>query len=522
MPNNQVIVSRNEQETRIAIVEYGQTCELIVERQGRKGILGNIYKGRVTRVLPGMQSAFVDVGLSRTAFLHVLDIAQPKSTEGEAEIADAMDRDPYEDEDTEHEGAEGATDASAKEPAPPARVPIEELIHEGQELLVQVSKEPIGTKGARLTSNISLPGRNLVFLPGIDHIGISRRILDEEERERLKVMAEALVSESGGLIVRTVGEGSDAEDFREDHLFLRELWKVIERRAAETKAPALLYEDLDVVLKVVRDYLNPDFDAIIVDSPEDYTRIIDFVDQFMPQYRPMVSLYEQSMPVFERYKVELELNRALDRKVWLKSGGYIVIDETEALTAVDVNTGRYVGKRNAEETVLKINLEACKEIAYQLRLRNIGGIIVIDFIDMKIPANRALVHDTLAEDLGSDRSRTHLLPMSELGLIEMTRKRVKKSIRHYLTAPCFYCHGKGYLKSYDVIATELLNRIMKESLQAPSGKHQIMVFTHPDIMEYLFDVRSERLEQIETESGKSVTVRPRTEYHLEQFEVYAE
>jgi ribonuclease G len=507
MPNNLIIVNRCDDETRIAIVEHGQTRELIVERDSRRGILGNIYKGRVTRVLPGMQSAFVDVGLKRTAFLYVMDIARPH----DAEEAVAIEP---------HDEEEGEREVFVAEPKPVP--PIETLIREGQELVVQVSKEPIGTKGARLTSNISLPGRNLVLLPGMEHVGVSRRIAEPEERERLKEIATGLKPETGGLIVRTVGEGREVEVFKEDQQFLTELWKHIQRRESETKAPALIYQDLDLVLKVVRDTLNPSFENVVVDAIEDYERLIEFVDQFMPQYRSMITLHRDTMPVFERYKVELELSRALDRKIWLKSGGYIVIDETEALTAIDVNTGRYVGKTNAEETIVKINLEACKEIAYQLRLRNIGGIIVIDFIDMKVAENRQRVQDTLNEELAGDRSRTHVLPMSELGLIEMTRKRVKKSIRHYLTAPCFYCSGKGYLKSHDVIATEILNRITKDALQAPPNKSKIYVFTHPDVMEYLFDVRATKLELIEAESGKDIVIRPRAEFHLEQFEVYAD
>jgi ribonuclease G len=503
MPENLIIVNRCQEETRVALIEHGQTRELIVEREGRRGILGNVYKGRVTRVLPGMQSAFVDVGLERTAFLYVSDIVQPKIDAGEGE-----------DEEGEDEVLVAAPERQ--------EVPIEQLIHEGQELLVQVAKEPIGTKGARLTTNLSLPGRNLVFLPGTDHVGVSRRIADVVERERLKAIATEIKPPEGGLIVRTAGEGKDAADFAEDRRVLVEVWRHILHKEHAAKAPALLYEDLDVVLKVIRDSWTQSFERVVVDTAEDHQRVTEFMAHFMPACGAGVHLHAEPLPVFEKYKVELELGRALDRKVWLKSGGYIVIDETEALTAIDVNTGRYVGKTNAEETILKINLEACKEIAYQLRLRNIGGIVVIDFIDMKTLENRERVYDSLAEDLARDRAKTHLLPMSELGLIEMTRKRVKRSLRHYLTAPCFYCQGKGYLKSQDVIATEILNRISKEALQAPPTKGRIFVYTHPDVMQYLLDMRAENIGRIEAHSGKDIVVRPRSEFHLEQFEVYAD
>ena len=514
MPDDRIIVSRHDEETRIAVLERGQVCELLVEREGRRGVLGNVYKGRVTRVLPGMQSAFVDIGLQRTAFLYVADVARPKT-------AGVPDVDPDEDDPAPGMGEWGTHDEVTVAPAPQP-VPIEELLREGQEIVCQVTKEPIGTKGARLTTQISLPGRHLVLLPGTDHVGVSRRITDEGERERLKALAATLKPDESGLIVRTASEGQTEQDFAEDARYLHELWQHIQEKAGTRRAPALLYEELDVVVKVVRDTLTEQFEAVVVDHPDDFARVVEFVDRFMPQFRSRVLLHQGPLPVFEKYKVELELNRALDRKVWLKSGGTIVIDETEALTAIDVNTGRYVGKTNAEETILKINLEAVKEIAYQLRLRNIGGIIVIDFIDLKLPESREAVQKALTEELARDRARTHVLPMSELGLVEMTRKRTKKSVRHVLTAPCFYCSGKGYLKSHDVIASEILNRVVKEAIQAAPGKRQVLVYTHPAVMEYLFDVRSERLQRIEEEFGRSVVVRPRAEFHLEQFEVYAD
>jgi len=514
MPDNRIIVSRHDEETRIAILEHGQVCELLVEREGRRGVLGNVYKGKVTRVLPGMQSAFVDIGLQRTAFLYVADIARPRAAGGP---------DLEHDEDDPSTGLGEFDEHDVVRPAPvPQPVPIEELIREGQEIVCQVTKEPIGTKGARLTTQVSLPGRHLVLLPGTDHVGVSRRITDEGERERLKGLAAGLANDEAGLIIRTASEGQTEQDFAEDHRYLMGLWQHIQEMAATRRAPALLYEELDVVVKVVRDTLTEQFETVVVDTPDDFARVVEFVDRFMPQFRSRVLLHDEPLPVFEKYKVELELNRALDRKVWLKSGGTIVIDETEALTAIDVNTGRYVGKTNAEETILKINLEAVKEIAYQLRLRNIGGIIVIDFIDLKLPESREAVQTALAEELARDRARTHMLPMSELGLVEMTRKRTKKSVRHFLTSPCFYCSGKGYLKSHDVIASEILNRVIKEAVQAAPGKRQVVVHTHPVVMEYLFDVRSDRMQRIEEQFGLGVVVRPRTEFHLEQFEIYTD
>jgi ribonuclease G len=521
---NQLVIHCAEDETRVALIEHGLTTEFYVERRRDRGLVGNIYKGRVLRVLPGMQSAFVDIGLERTAFLHVTDIARTKHTvtELEAETTDAPDSlEPLAapDDADAAEGLAGApapTDAPAEEPA--RAVPIEQLLREGQEILLQIAKEPIGTKGARVTSHISLPGRNIVYLPTVDHIGVSRRIGEEEERARLKTIAEARRPPKGGLIVRTVGEGKAAAEFDDDIGFLLELWDDIRAREQVASAPACIYRDLDLILRATRDLLTPDFDKVVIDSREDHARLVDFVRRFMPTYVEKVELWEGEESLFDRYGIEMDLSRALERKVWLKSGGTIVIDETEALTAIDVNTGRYVGKANLEDTILKINLEAVKEIAYQLRLRNIGGIIIIDFIDMESAPNRERVQQALADELVSDKARCNVLRMSELGLVEMTRKRVRESLRRTFTVPCFYCGGRGYLKSLPILCSEIVSRVKKEA--ATPLVRGVQVFAHPKVTETLMDEYRESIEDIERRTGAHVIVKSKETFHLEQFEVF--
>jgi len=517
---NQLVIHCAEDETRVALIEHGLTTEFYVERRRDRGLVGNIYKGRVLRVLPGMQSAFVDIGLERTAFLHVTDIARSKHTLSELEAEATEPADTLEPlaagDDADGSDAAAPADAAPEEPA--RAVPIEQLLREGQEVLVQIAKEPIGTKGARVTSHISLPGRNIVYLPTVDHIGVSRRIVEEEERARLKAIAEERRPAKGGLIVRTVGEGKAAAEFDDDIAFLLDLWNDIRARDQVASAPACIYRDLDLILRATRDLLTPDFDKVVIDSGEDHARLLEFVRRFLPGYADKVELWEGEDSLFDRYGIEMDLSRALERKVWLKSGGTIVIDETEALTAIDVNTGRYVGKANLEDTILKINLEAVKEIAYQLRLRNIGGIIIIDFIDMESVANRERVQQALAEELTSDKARCNVLRMSELGLVEMTRKRVRESLRRTFTVPCFYCGGRGYLKSLPILCSEIVSRVKKEA--ATPLVRGVQVFAHPRVTETLMDEYREGIEDIERRTGVHVIVKSKETFHLEQFEVF--
>jgi ribonuclease G len=491
---NELVINTTSHETRIALIENGTIAELYVERSRVKGIIGNIYKGRVVRVLPGMQAAFVDIGLEKAAFLYVAD------------VFDAMDE--Y---DSYIEGEQG------EEPMPHPLHPIEELLQEGQELLVQISKEPIGTKGARITAHISLPGRHLVYMPTVDHVGISRRIEDEAERERLKEIVDRIKPVGGGFIVRTVSDGKSEEDLVADLHYLTKLWDEIAKKKDSAGAPTLIHSDLDVTQKVVRDILTESVERIVVDSKPEYDKIVQFISTFMPKMKYSIELYDEEEPIFDHFGLEVEISRALGRKVWLKSGGYIIIEQTEALTAIDVNTGRYVGKHNLEDTILKTNLEAVKEIAYQLRLRNLGGIIIIDFIDMEKEVNREKVYGALEEALKSDKSKTNILKISELGLVEMTRKRVRESLGRMMCEPCPYCEGRGYVKSKISVCHEIFRELRREMLDIRGTK--VMLTVHPQVADLLYDEERRGLEELEKNFKKRITVRAKPGFHQEQFEV---
>ncbi|PLY03895.1 MAG: Rne/Rng family ribonuclease [Desulfuromonas sp.] len=493
----ELVISTTSHETRVALLEGGHIAELYIERERERGIVGNIYKGRVIRVLPGMQAAFVDIGLEKAAFLYVAD------------VLDEMEQ--------VVRTIEGDEQSAAGDETMFQLPPIEDLLHEGQELLVQVSKEPIGTKGARITSHISLPGRHLVYMPTVDHIGISRRIESEEERDRLRNIVESMRPAETGFIVRTVSEGKSEEDLRNDMGFLVGLWDNISRDISEISAPTLIHSDLDVTSKVLRDILTEDVRRIVVDNLEEYNKIVRFLRTFMPRLNYCIDFYEGEEPVFDAYGLEVEISRALGRKVWLKSGGSIIIEQTEALTAVDVNTGRYVGKHNLEDTILKTNLEAVREIAFQLRLRNIGGLIIIDFIDMEKEAHREKVHAALEEALKNDKNKTNILKISELGLVEMTRKRVRESIGRTLCEPCPYCEGKGYVKGKLTVIYEILRELRRELADLPAG--HITLLAHPEIAGLLIDEERGGLDEIESRYGRSVSINSRPGFHIEQFEI---
>ncbi len=495
----ELVISTTSHETRVALLEGGHIAELYIERDRERGIVGNIYKGKVIRVLPGMQAAFVDIGLEKAAFLYVADVLDEmeqfeRHIDGEEQLLDP-----------------------AAEPEPPHLPPIEDLLKEGQELLVQISKEPIGTKGARITSHISLPGRHLVYMPTVDHVGISRRIETEEERERLRQIVEEIREPETGFIVRTVSEGKSKEDLRHDMEFLVGLWDNLSRGLDQVKAPALIHSDLDVTSKVLRDILTEDVSKIVVDNVEEYNKIVRFLRTFMPRLNYAIDLYHGEEPIFDAYGLEVEISRALGRKVWLKSGGSIIIEQTEALTAIDVNTGRYVGKHNLEDTILKTNLEAVKEIAFQLRLRNIGGLIIIDFIDMEKEAHREKVHAALEEALKNDKNKTNILKISELGLVEMTRKRVRESIGRTLCEPCPYCEGKGYVKGKLTVIYEILRELHREMADLPAG--HVTLLAHPEIAGLLLDEERHGLDEVEKTYGRSVTINSRPGFHIEQFEI---
>lgn len=501
---NELIINVTPTETRIARLEGGTISELMVERAQEAGYVGNIYKGKIVRVLPGMQAAFADIGLERTAFLYVSDIVPEMALEG------LMDG--------EEEGSE--SERPKLERRHHRHVPqIQELVREGQEVIVQIARDPIGTKGARLTSHISLPGRFLVYMPTVNHTGVSRRIPDDRERSRLKGLIEKLRPEgAGGFIARTMCEGATLRDIKQDMEYLIKLWQEIDQKKNQEPAPSLIHRELSVVLRSVRDLFTPDIERIVIDSQEEMARVKNFIETFLPRAGNVVEHYTGEEPIFDAFGIEIEISRALGKKVWLKSGGYIIIEETEALAAIDVNTGKFVGKRNLEDTILKTNLEAAKEIAYQLRLRDLGGIIILDFIDMEKPANREKVYQAFKEALKSDRAKTTITKITELGLVEMTRKRTRESLSRLLCETCFYCEGRGYLKSKSTICHEIF-RDLRRGVSDFHGE-SVTIQANPSVVEMLLDDERASLESWEKISGKKAVVKSREDFHLEQFEIH--
>jgi ribonuclease G len=503
----EIIINATGEETRVAFLESGEITELYIDRKRDRGIAGNIYKGKVIRVLPGMQAAFVDIGLEKAAFLYVSEVSANIE-----EYAKMME------DETDEARLEFESDTvEAVKAKRTSAVLIEDLLQEGQEIMVQVIKEPIGTKGPRVTTYVTLPGRYLVYMPTIEHIGISRRIEEEAERKRLRELINRLKKPGAGYIIRTVSEGVSNEEFKADIEFLELLWQNIQQKRDKLSAPSLLHTDLDIVFRVVRDLFTPKVDKLVVDSKQEYMQIKEFIDSFLPMLSSRVELYEKDEPIFDAYEVEIEISRALGRKVWLKSGGYIVIDHTEALTAIDVNTGRYVGKRNPEETILKTNLEAVKEIAYQLRLRNIGGIIIIDFIDMLKEKNRKKVFNVLQEALSGDKARTNILQISELGLVEMSRKRTREDLLRALCEPCSYCEGRSYLKSPTTICYEIFREIRRAAASSTSSK--IMVTVNSSVANLLYDEERQGIDELENRYKKKIIIKADPNLHQEQYDI---
>jgi ribonuclease G len=695
--NSILVINAAGAETRVALVENNTIHEYYLERKREKGIVGNIYKGRVVRVLPGMQAAFVDIGLDKAAFLYVGDVygdpefseefeltegehrvevpevpteqeaeaeearaqavssqppaaaaaplegeaatpsltpvpvpegepqapldaapmaeagidappaplspipltqeigmaavptppplpvppladagpAEPPPAEAEAEAAPAVlaeapaplpvaepapeaapvadrlqaprekadarearaDREPKEGKggerrrDREERGRREGRDREAREGRERgnrngherekrSKEPknIQDLLKEGQEVIVQVAKDPIGTKGARITSHISLPGRHLVFMPTVDHIGISRRIEKDTERRRLREIVDRMRPDGTGFIVRTVAENVEAGKLEADIRFLIQVWNEIIRTKDKVSAPALLHGDLDLILRATRDLFTAEVGKLVIDDRDEYERILRFVHEQAPHLESSIEYYRGEEPIFDAYGIEQELKRASQRKVWLKSGGYIIMDQAEALTAIDVNSGRYVGKKNLEETITKINVEAAKEIVYQLRLRNIGGIIIIDFIDMDKPQNRDKVFKALQDALGRDKAKTNVLKISELGLVEMTRKRVRESVTRVMNEPCSYCEGKGHLKSKITITYEIFREIRREAVHFPEPV--LVVNCHPEVARILQGSEREELRYLMDRFNKTIQVKPQSGYHQEQFDIY--
>jgi ribonuclease G len=490
----EILVNVAPRETRAAILESGVVQELHIERTSRRGLVSNLYKGRVSRVLPGMQAAFVEIGLERTAFLHAADIAHVASTD---------------------------TLVSA---APASLPPIEDirrLVNCGDDILVQVIKDPIGTKGARLTTFIALPSRYLVYMPRGLGVGVSSRIEDEPERTRLKTLLTELAAADpagvGGYIVRTAAQGASPENLREDMTYLAKLWEHVHTRAAEVPAGSVVHEDLPLTLRVLRDELARGVHRVLVDSPREYERMREFAAAFMPQGAPGIELYPGPRPIFDLNGIEEEIAKALDRKVPLKSGGHLVIDQTEAMTTIDVNTGAYVGHRNLEETIFRTNLEAAVSIARQLRLRNLGGIIIIDFIDMRDEPHRRAVLSALERALAGDRAQTHIVSLSPLGLVEMTRKRTRESLEHLLCKPCPSCEGRGFVRTPETVCNEIFREIVRQSRQFAS--RELLILAHQDVVDRLLDEESATLGELEAQVGRPIRLQVEALYGVDQYDV---
>ena len=482
----EILINVTPSEVRAAILENGVLQDVHIERAARRGLISNIYKGKVSRVLPGMQAAFVDIGLDRTAFLHASDIARQQND-------DTVD----------------------------AVLPnIRDLVKEGAEVLVQVVKDPLGNKGARLTTFITLPSRHLVLLPEGDSVGISARIEDEAERERLREVVTGLLAEAGldcGAIVRTVAEGAGAAELRADLEFLVKLWAVVQERCRKGPVKTLIHEDLSLPLRVLRDLVTSNVEHILVDSEADFAAMREFAESFLPSVAPMLELYVRRRPIFDLHAIEDEIRKALDRKILLKSGGYLIFDQTEAMTTIDVNTGAYVGHRNLEETIYRTNLEAAVTIARQLRLRNLGGIIIIDFIDMDEPEHRANVLQLLEQSLATDHARHQITPVSPLGLVEMTRKRTRESLQHILCEDCQTCEGRGFVMTAETVCFEVFREVIRQSRQFDFD--EAMVLAHQDVIELLLDEQAPALAILEEQTGKSIRLQPEALYLQDQFDV---
>ena len=497
-----LIINATSYEVRIALVEHGELVEFYLERPSEKGLVGNIYHGRVVRVLPGMQAAFVDIGLARTGFLYVDDVNVGGQKIDNLPLPLPVDDDHL------------PTDLLVqREPG----TNIDDLLVEGQDVLVQITKEPIGTKGARLTCNITLPCRNLVFMPMTDHIGVSRKIEDEELRLRFKEIIESMRPPDTGFIVRTVAESATREDMEADMEFLLNLWSEIQAKAAKHRVPSLVYEDLDVILRVVRDVFSPTVDRVVVDDKATYARVLSFVDHFAPRLSHKVHFFSENTPVFEAYGIEMDITRALNKKVWLRCGGYIIIESTEALTVIDVNTGRFVGKLDLEDTIFKTNVEAAKEIAYQLRLKNIGGIIIVDFIDMEKEAHRDEVGRILQEAVKRDKCRVNILKVSEFGLVQMTRKRTREDLTRMMCEPCPCCHGDGFVKSRRTLCYEIFRNISLHAANIPGGKVRILV--SPPVAALMLKEEADTIHRIEGDIQKQINIVPEKNMALEKYEI---
>ena len=556
--NKEMIISSGDHDTRVAILEDDQVVEIFIERERSRGVVGNIYKGRVSKVLPGMQSSFIDIGLERDAFLYVSEVVNTVEEFDRLEAGEDEDDEPGTAADSaaalavappetggdpqapspeeaaavqnggprverrshDRSGRAGREERDRDKPEPK----IEDLLKEGQEILVQVVKEPLGTKGARLTSHVTMPGRFLVFMPTVDHVGVSRKIESREERSRLRGIVKSFREQHGfigGVIIRTAAAGRSEEDIVSDLSWFHQIWTEIRQKNEARRAPAVLFQEQSLVVKLLRDLLTDDYSAIRIDDEQEHRRVMALLERIMPSLLPRVKLYTKSFPIFEEYGIQAEIDKALRSKVWLKSGGYLVINQTEALVAIDVNTGRYVGKRTGrlEDTIVKTNLEAVKEIVRQIRLRDLGGIIVLDLIDMEEKKNRQKVFQEVEKELRRDRSPSKALQVSDFGLVIVTRKRVKQSLERQLTEPCPYCSGSGSIKSAFTICYEILTEMQK--IGPDLDGQGVLLRVNPDIARALKEEEHALLRDLESTIGKKVTIKPDAHLHHEQFDVMA-
>ncbi|MFL1464722.1 ribonuclease G [Marinobacter sp. HN1S83] len=489
--SEEILINVTPVETRVALVENGMLQEAYIERTSRKGIVGNIYKGKVVRVLPGMEAAFVDIGLERAAFIHASDVVASQSTAQETNEA-------------------------------PKVVPdIRTLLREGQSLVVQVTKDPIGTKGARLTTQLSIPSRYLVFMPGTSHVGISQRIEDDNERARLKTLVEESAAKQtdaeGGYIIRTAAEAAAPDDLIGDMAYLHRLSQSIHERIARVQAPTVVYQDLPLFIRTIRDLIRPQTEKVRIDSRESHQRVMEFVEEFVTEFSDKVEYYPGERPIFDLYSVEDEIQKALSRKVQLKSGGYVIIDQTEAMTTIDINTGAFVGHRNLEETIFKTNLEAARAISRQLRLRNLGGIIIIDFIDMEDSEHQRQVHRMLEKMLERDHAKTKITGVSELGLVEMTRKRTTESLGQILCEPCPICDGRGFLKTSETVCYEIFREILRVNRAYDTESYLVMA--SQSVVDRLLDEESDNVADLETFIEKTIRFQVEPFYSQEQYDV---
>ena len=489
--SEEILINVTPVETRVALVENGMLQEAYIERASRKGIVGNIYKGKVVRVLPGMEAAFVDIGLERAAFIHASDVVSSQSSPSNSGDS-------------------------------PKTVPdIRTLLREGQSLIVQVTKDPIGTKGARLTTQLSIPSRYLVFMPEVRHVGISQRIEDEAERNRLKTLVEegaaAHPDVQGGYIIRTAAEAASAEELMADMNYLHHLSQSIHERIDKVQAPGAVYQDLPLFIRTIRDLIRPQTEKVRIDSRESHQRVMEFVGEFVTEFADKVEYYPGERPIFDLYSVEDEIQKALSRKVQLKSGGYVIIDQTEAMTTIDINTGAFVGHRNLEETIFKTNLEAARAISRQLRLRNLGGIIIIDFIDMDDVEHQRQVHRMLEKMLERDHAKTKITGVSELGLVEMTRKRTTESLGQVLCEPCPICDGRGFLKTSETVCFEIFREILRVNRAYDAESYLVMA--SQSVVDRLVDEESDNVADLETFIAKAVRFQVEPFYSQEQYDV---